>query len=60
MRQGRSIKITEVATGNTATAPIYDACPTCGYGDLDLSTPLFFAIHSGNEANFFAATWEFV
>jgi expansin (peptidoglycan-binding protein) len=36
---GKQIQIS--ANGKTATATIKDECPTCNYGDLDMSPSLF-------------------
>ncbi|PPQ73613.1 hypothetical protein CVT26_010521, partial [Gymnopilus dilepis] len=38
---GKSIQITNIQNGNTATGIIEDSCPGCGQGDIDLSPSLF-------------------
>jgi hypothetical protein len=47
------------ANGKTATATIMDECPTCNYGDLDMSPSLF--NHFANpDDGIFQMTWDYV
>ena len=44
---GRTIVLTNTATGQSATAVVADACPTCsGFGSIDLSYSLFTSLAS--------------
>ncbi|KAJ9120320.1 hypothetical protein QFC24_005274 [Naganishia onofrii] len=52
-------KIQISANGQTATATIMDECPTCSYGQLDLSPSLF--NHFANpDDGIFEMTWDYV
>jgi expansin (peptidoglycan-binding protein) len=54
---GKQIQIS--ANGKTATATIKDECPTCNYGDLDMS-PSLFNHFSTPDAGVFQMTWDYV
>lgn len=45
--------------GKTATAQITDECPTCDYGDLDLTIAVFSYFESPDKGSF-NADWSFV
>ncbi|KAJ9099258.1 hypothetical protein QFC21_004139 [Naganishia friedmannii] len=47
------------ANGKTATATIMDECPTCSYGELDLS-PSLFNHFADFDAGIFEMTWDYV
>jgi hypothetical protein len=47
------------ANGKTATATIMDQCPSCAYGDLDLSPSLFNHFASPDDG-VFQMTWDYV
>jgi len=52
---GKSITISY--NGKTATASIQDECPTCGYGELDLSRGLFDHFANENDGTFYGDWW---
>lgn len=54
---GKQIEIS--ANGKTAIATIKDECPTCNYGDLDMS-PSLFNVFSTPDAGVFQMTWDWV
>lgn len=54
---GKQIQIS--ANGKTATATIKDECPTCNYGDLDLS-PSLFNVFATPDQGTFQMTWDYV
>lgn len=54
---GKQIEIS--ANGKTAIATIKDECPTCNYGDLDMS-PSLFNVFSTPDAGVFQMTWDYV
>ncbi|KAJ9116405.1 hypothetical protein QFC22_004847 [Naganishia vaughanmartiniae] len=47
------------ANGKTATATIMDQCPSCSYGELDLSPSLFNHFASPDDG-VFQMTWDYV
>ncbi|KAJ9112243.1 hypothetical protein QFC22_006327 [Naganishia vaughanmartiniae] len=47
------------ANGQTATATIMDECPSCSYGQLDLSPSLFNHFASPDDG-IFEMTWDYV
>lgn len=54
---GKQIEIS--ANGKTAIATIKDECPTCNYGDLDMS-PSLFNVFSTPDAGVFQMNWDWV
>ncbi|WVF69107.1 hypothetical protein IAT40_003881 [Kwoniella sp. CBS 6097] len=57
---GKQIWIYNGATGKTVSAQAADECPTCNYGDLDLSQGLFGALTNDNyDLGVFDMTWGF-
>ncbi|KDN51450.1 hypothetical protein K437DRAFT_272945 [Tilletiaria anomala UBC 951] len=55
---GQTITITNTANGNSHTAKVQDACPSCDYGSLDMSPALFSALNNGNMgAGVFSISW---
>ena len=53
---GKSITITY--NGVSATGMIYDCCPTCNYGDVDLSTGFFDHFGTQAQGRLSGATWS--
>jgi expansin (peptidoglycan-binding protein) len=52
-------RITISNGGNTQTATVVDACPTCSYGSLDMSPALFSALTNGNMGlGVFQMSWH--
>ncbi|KAL9935340.1 hypothetical protein V8E36_005688 [Tilletia maclaganii] len=56
----KTVTITNLKNGNTHTAMVQDSCPTCSYGDLDMSVSLFSALNNGNlDDGIFPISWSF-
>ncbi|OAA68152.1 expansin family protein [Niveomyces insectorum RCEF 264] len=51
--------ITIQANGNTVTATIMDKCPTCAYGDIDVSEAVFDNIFGSTDVGRSQVTWWF-
>lgn len=45
--------------GQTATATIKDECPTCNYGDLDMS-PSLFNVFASPDQGVFQMEWDYI
>jgi expansin (peptidoglycan-binding protein) len=52
---GKSITITY--NGVSATGMMYDSCPTCAKGDVDLSTGFFANFGTQSQGRLSGATW---
>ena len=52
-------EITIYYNGATHHARIWDTCPTCGQGSLDLPQPLFDAVAPGGDGRVHGVTWRF-
>ncbi|KAG6891497.1 hypothetical protein C0992_005636 [Termitomyces sp. T32_za158] len=56
---GKKIRITDKATGVSATATVRDTCPGCGAGDLDMSPSLFSHFEPLDKGTF-QLEWNFL
>ncbi|WOO80599.1 Zinc metalloprotease ZmpB [Vanrija pseudolonga] len=65
----RQVRITDESTGNSQVAQVVDRCgggahgsqwETCKWGDLDLSEPLWKALHGDNNRGVFDIKWSWV
>ncbi|CAD6887194.1 unnamed protein product [Tilletia controversa] len=56
----KTVTITNLKNGKTMNAIVQDSCPTCSFGDLDMSTSLFSALNNGNmDDGIFPISWSF-
>ncbi|KAK0526429.1 hypothetical protein OC834_004810 [Tilletia horrida] len=56
----QTVTITNQKNGKTMTASVQDSCPTCPFGNLDMSTALFSALNNGNmDDGIFPISWSF-
>ncbi|KXN85299.1 hypothetical protein AN958_11399 [Leucoagaricus sp. SymC.cos] len=54
----KSINITDIKTGKSATARVRDTCPSCASGDLDMS-PFLFQKFWSLDVGVFRMKWNF-
>ncbi|WVR06669.1 hypothetical protein IAU60_003701 [Kwoniella sp. DSM 27419] len=58
---GKQIWVWNPSTSTIAFPTIADECPTCAYGDLDMSTGLFGHLSNGNyDEGVFQMNWGFM
>lgn len=58
---GKKIEIKDNKTGNVQQVTIVDRCAGCEYGLVDLTPPVWRALHNGNDQDgLFDISWKFV
>ncbi|TXT07521.1 hypothetical protein VHUM_03241 [Vanrija humicola] len=58
---GKKIEIRDKSTGNVQTVTIVDRCAGCEYGHVDLTPPVWNALHNGNSHDgIFQSEWKFL
>ncbi|WOO80600.1 uncharacterized protein LOC62_03G004126 [Vanrija pseudolonga] len=58
---GKKIEIKDQKTGNVQQVTIVDRCAGCEYGHVDLTPPVWNALHNGNTNDgIFQADWKFL